>query len=50
MKLVSTYGAGDEFIGVLAANLAAGLDIEVALEKAVEAAAILVSTPSSAHD
>ncbi|MDE1995078.1 MAG: ribokinase [Rhizobiaceae bacterium] len=50
VKLVSTHGAGDEFIGVLAANLAAGLDIQVALEKANEAAAILVSTPPYAHD
>ncbi|MFK0166421.1 PfkB family carbohydrate kinase [Rhizobium sp. NPDC090279] len=41
VKLVSTHGAGDEFIAVLAANLAAGLDIEVALEKVNEAAAIV---------
>ena len=50
IKLVSTHGAGDEFIGVLAANLAADADIETALEKANDAAAILVSTPTSNHD
>jgi ribokinase len=44
VKLVSTHGAGDEFIGVLAAKLAAGAGISIALEKANEAAAILVST------
>ncbi|NTJ61697.1 ribokinase [Agrobacterium rhizogenes] len=47
VKLVSTHGAGDEFIGVLAARIAVGAPIELALEKANEAAAILVSTPHS---
>jgi ribokinase len=49
VKLVSTHGAGDEFIGALAASLAAGFDIEAALEKANDAAAILVSTSASDH-
>ncbi|MGM4914834.1 ribokinase [Rhizobium sp. 768_B6_N1_8] len=44
VKLISTHGAGDEFIGVLATNLAAGAGMSVALERASEAAAILVST------
>lgn len=47
VKLVSTHGAGDEFIGVLAAQIAMDSSIEVAVAKANEAAAILVSTP---HD
>jgi ribokinase len=47
VKLISTHGAGDEFIGVLVASLAAGADIETSLEKANLAAAILVSTPTS---
>ncbi len=47
VKLVSTHGAGDEFIGVLAAQIALGASIEVAVKKANEAAAVLVSTP---HD
>jgi ribokinase len=45
VQLVSTHGAGDEFIGVLAAQTAAGAKMETALRKANEAAAILVSTP-----
>jgi ribokinase len=44
IKLVSTHGAGDEFIGVLAAQLLQGASIETALGKANEAAAILVSS------
>lgn len=45
VELVSTHGAGDEFTGVLAAELARGHDIRDALEAANRAAAILVSTP-----
>ncbi len=44
VTLVSTHGAGDEFIGVLATNLVAGSGMTIALERANEAAAILVST------
>ena len=47
VRLVSTHGAGDEFIGVLAAQIASGARMETALSKANKAAAILVSTP---HD
>lgn len=43
VKLVSTHGAGDEFIGVLAAELLSGRDIGKALEAANRAAAALVS-------
>ncbi len=45
VKLVSTHGAGDEFIGVLAAQIASGATLETAVAAANEAAAILVSTP-----
>lgn len=45
IKLVSTHGAGDEFTGVLAAELAEGTGIEAALNAANSAAAKLVSTP-----
>ncbi|APO74507.1 ribokinase 2 [Rhizobium etli 8C-3] len=45
VKLVSTHGAGDEFIGVFAAQIAGRSSIEAAVAKANEAAAILVSTP-----
>lgn len=45
VELVSTHGAGDEFTGVLAAELARGAGIRGALESANRAAAILVSTP-----
>ena len=44
VRLVSTHGAGDEFTGVLAAELASGKQIEAALHTANRAAAILVST------
>lgn len=47
VKLVSTHGAGDEFIGVLAAQIAEGSSMELAVTKTNEAAAILVS---AAHD
>lgn len=45
VKLISTHGAGDEFIGVLAAQLLQGAAINTALARANEAAAILVNTP-----
>ncbi|XUY29568.1 ribokinase [Agrobacterium sp. rho-8.1] len=41
----STHGAGDEFIGVLAAELALGKAMTDCLHKANAAAALLVSTP-----
>lgn len=44
VKLVSTHGAGDEFTGVLAAELAKGSEIAVAIDAANRAAAALVST------
>jgi len=44
VDLVSTHGAGDEFIGVAAAELARGATIEQALQAANRAAAIFVST------
>lgn len=45
IKVESTHGAGDEFIGVLAARIASAADMESALRQANEAAAKLVSTP-----
>ncbi len=45
IRVESTHGAGDEFIGVLAAELASGEDISTALHRANDAAAKLVSTP-----
>ena len=45
IKVESTHGAGDEFIGVLASKLATGASIEEALTSANFAAARLVSTP-----
>jgi len=45
VEVESTHGAGDEFIGALAAALLARLPIRAALESANRAAALLVSTP-----
>lgn len=45
IKAESTHGAGDEFVGALAAALALGTGIEQALRAANHAAAVLVSTP-----
>jgi ribokinase len=45
VKVQSTHGAGDEFIGVLAAELAAGTAMRPALQAANHAAAKLVGTP-----
>ena len=44
VNVESTHGAGDEFIGVLAAELASGKAMIDALHKANAAAALLVST------
>jgi ribokinase len=45
VKVESTHGAGDEFIGVLAAELASGTTMKDALQKANMDAGKLVSTP-----
>jgi ribokinase len=50
VEVESTHGAGDEFIGVLAAELARGADMDVALRRANLAAATLVSTPESLRE
>ena len=47
---ISTHGAGDEFVGHLAARLAAGDTIEAALHAANHAAATLVATPTEQRD
>lgn len=47
VELVSTHGAGDEFTGVLASELARGTEIRAAIASANRAAAVLVSTPRS---
>lgn len=43
ITVVSTHGAGDEFVGVLAADLARGSPLPEALDAANRAAALLVS-------
>jgi ribokinase len=43
--VVSTHGAGDEFVGAFAAGLARGHRVEAALAAANAAAALLVATP-----
>lgn len=48
VKLVSTHGAGDCFVGVLSQSLLAGLSLADAAEKANHAAAEHVSRPLSA--
>lgn len=45
VKVESTHGAGDEFVGHLAASLARGAPIQAALAAANDAAARLVATP-----
>lgn len=47
VKVESTHGAGDEFIGVLAAEIASGAVMEDALRKANNAAARLVAMPEA---
>lgn len=50
VEVVSTHGAGDSFVGTLAACLAAGADLAAALEAANQAAARLVATPERLRD
>ncbi|RJT36394.1 ribokinase [Mesorhizobium waimense] len=45
VKVVSTHGAGDEFVGAFAAALARGEPVQAAITAANEAAARLVATP-----
>ncbi|MES5100389.1 ribokinase [Agrobacterium sp. BA1120] len=47
VKVESTHGAGDEFIGVLAAEIASDKTMNEALQKANAAAAKLVGTPEA---
>ena len=44
VQVESTHGAGDEFVGWLAASLARGATIDAALAAANDAAARLVAT------
>jgi ribokinase len=46
VKLVDTHGAGDAFIGALAARLASGVSVAEAVRFANAAAALFVSTPA----
>jgi ribokinase len=46
VKLVDTHGAGDAFIGALAARLASGVSVAEAVRFANAAAALFVSTPT----
>jgi ribokinase len=46
VKLVDTHGAGDAFIGALAARLASGVSVAEATRFANAAAALFVSTPA----
>jgi len=45
IKVESTHGAGDQFLGAFAAALASGSSIDTALRVANHSAALLVSTP-----
>jgi len=47
VKVVSTHGAGDEFVGALAAGLARGETMQAAVAAANAASALLVSTPEA---
>lgn len=47
IKVESTHGAGDQFVGALAAALAGASSIDAALHLANHAAALLVSTPET---
>ncbi|MCB8873609.1 PfkB family carbohydrate kinase [Acidisoma silvae] len=49
VALVSTHGAGDAFVGALAAQLARGTELEQAMAYANAAAAVLVSTAEAAR-
>jgi len=44
---VDTVGAGDAFNGALATALAGGLDLQIALEAAVEAGALACTGPGA---
>src|SRR5580700_331399 len=46
VKLVDTHGAGDAFIGALAAHLGSGVSVAEAVRFANAAAALFVSTPA----
>ncbi|MCZ8547452.1 ribokinase [Mesorhizobium qingshengii] len=50
IKVVSTHGAGDEFVGALAAGLARGDAMRVAVTIANAASALLVSTPKAERE
>ena len=50
VKVVSTHGAGDEFVGALAAALARGEAMRAAVTAANAASALLVSTPEAERD
>ena len=50
VKVVSTHGAGDEFVGALAAGLARGETMQAAVTAANAASALLVSTPEARRD
>ena len=45
VKVVSSHGAGDAFIGALAVSLAAKVGLQTACQAASRAAALHVSTP-----
>jgi ribokinase len=49
VALVSTHGAGDSFVGALAAQLSRGVPLEQAAVYANAAAAVLVATPEAAR-
>ncbi|MBZ9774235.1 ribokinase [Mesorhizobium sp. CO1-1-8] len=50
VKVASTHGAGDEFVGALAAGLARGEGMKAAVTTANAASALLVSTPEAERD
>lgn len=50
VKVASTHGAGDEFVGALAAGLARGETMHAAVTAANTASALLVSTPEAERD
>ncbi|MER9292451.1 ribokinase [Mesorhizobium sp. M0491] len=50
VKVASTHGAGDEFVGALAAGLARGETMHAAVTAANAASALLVSTPEAERD
>lgn len=50
VRVVSSHGAGDAFIGALAEGLVAKNDLRTACERAAHAAALHVSQPSAATD